>query len=164
MSGYLRIYNNVGDHKKETDVLYDGGTVINRAVTNVKVRVVWEGFSDTDKKPPITLTLYCNGEPYGKKASGPDKNGWYTWSNLPLTVNGKDAVYYVVEGPLEGITTTYSNPALAAKDRAYNGGTIINRGLPKTGDSEHPLLWILLGLAAAGAGTGLVIAGKKKKK
>lgn len=166
ISGYMRIYNNVGTHKKDTNVLYDGGTVINRAVTSIRVRKVWDGFDEKDPKPPITLTLYRDGEVYSKKPSGPDKDGWYTWSNLPPTHNGRDAVYYVIETPVEGMKTTYSNvaPYAGEDDRAYNGGTITNIGVPKTGDSEHPLLWILLGLAAAGAGTGIGLSLKKKKK
>ena len=47
-------------------------------------------------------------------------------------------------------------------DRLYNGGTIYNEMIPKTGDWSRPLLW--LGAVALGGGmlAGLALAGRGK--
>ena len=165
MSGYMQIYSNTGVHKGDTKALYDGGTVINRAVTSIRIRKVWENASDVSKRPEITLTLYCNGEALSRKPSGPNNDGWYNWYNLPLTRNGEDAVYYVVEEPVKGMQTTYTNiaPYSDVTDRVYNGGTIINRVIPPTGDSANPLVWILFGLSAVGIGFVLCVSAGRKK-
>ena len=165
VSGYMRIYSNVGEYKNKTDYIYDGGTVINRAVKSIRVKKVWDGIPEA-KRPAITLTLYCNGSVYGKKPSGPNADGWYTWSNLPTVVNGRDAVYYVIEEPIEGIKTKYSNTGMQSDvtDRAYNGGTITNSGVPATGDTNKPVLWSLLTLLAMAGCVLLIRKGKKTVK
>lgn len=152
----------MGEYKNKSDYIYDGGTVINRAVTSIKVKKVWEGIDDASKRPAITLTLYCNGSVYNKQPSGPDKDGWYRWNNLPTVYGGRDAVYYVMEEPVEGFETTYSNTGMHSDvtDRAYNGGTITNSGIPATGDSM-PLVLTggLLGMSILGV---ILILRKKK--
>ena len=166
ISGYMRIYQNVGDYKKQSDYVYDGGTIINRAVTSIRVKKVWDGISDATKRPEITLTLYRNGSVYNKKPSGPNKDGWYTWNNLPLQYEGRDAVYYVIEEPLPSFKTTYSNVGMQSDvtDRAYDGGTITNSGVPKTGDTANPVLWSILAvLGLTGCGFALFTLKKKKK-
>ncbi|MDO5436201.1 MAG: FctA domain-containing protein [Clostridia bacterium] len=159
IKGYMQIYSNTGAHAKDNKALYDGGTVINRAVTSIRVRKVWSGVSES-KRPKITLTLYSNGERTSRKPSGPDKDGWYTFSNLPV-----NADYYVVEEPVKGMTTTYANnaPYTDVTDRALDGGTITNTGVPLTGDSASPLLWMLLLLAAGCTGIGLTAANRKRR-
>ena len=158
--GYMQIYSNTGAHADKTGTLYDGGTVINRAVTSIRIRKVWSGVPE-EKQPKITLTLYRNGTKYGRKPSGPDANGWYTFRNLPL-----DGEYYVIEEPLEGLTTAYENavPHADVTDRAYDGGTITNTGVPPTGDSANPMIWILTGLLAVCTGAGLMITIRKRKQ
>ena len=164
ISGYLRIYQNVGEYKGKSDYVYDEGTIINRAVTSIRVRKVWEGVSDESKRPDITLTLYCNGSVYNRKPSGPNKDGWYTWSNLPREYEGRDAVYYVVEEPLPAFRTTYTNVGMESDvtDRAYDGGTITNLGIPKTGDASHPILWTLLAVLGL-AGSVMLVCGRMKR-
>ncbi len=163
ISGYMRIYQNVGEYRNKNDYIYDGGTVINRAVTSIKVKKIWEGIDDEGKRPEITLTLYCNGTVYNKKPSGPNKDGWYTWNNLPTVYAGRDAVYYVMEEPLEGFTITYTNTGMQSDitDRAYNGGTITNSGVPKTGDPGLPILWTILTIFGIG---GTALLARKKKQ
>ena len=166
LPGYLRIYMNVGAHKGESDALYDGATVINRAVTDFRVRKVWEGLADNAPRPKIELVLYCNGEETVKEPSGPDKDGWYVWKNLPETVNGQPAEYWVVELPVKGMSTRYVNVGYYDEetDRAYENGTIVNAGVPKTGDSANPVLWAVLAvLGVAGCGCALFAMKKKKK-
>ena len=164
ISGYLRIYQNVGEYKGKSDYVYDGGTIINRAVTTFRVRKVWEGITDESKRPEITLTLYCNGSVYNRKPSGPNKDGWYTWNNLPCEYEGRDAVYYVVEEPVPAFRTVYTNVGMDSDvtDRAYDGGTITNFGVPKTGDANHPILWSVLAVLGL-AGSAVLVLGRKKR-
>ena len=61
MDGYMTIYKNVSPYKSESDFIYNGGTIINRAVTEIAVRKVWTGMDENEERPEITLTLYCNG-------------------------------------------------------------------------------------------------------
>ena len=63
--------------------------------------------------------------------------------------------YYVIETPPEGYRARYENVGRYADvtDRAYNGGTITNYLVPKTGDRTNLALW--LGLMALG-GAGLI--------
>ena len=49
-------------------------------------------------------------------------------------------------------------------DRCYNGGTIINYTVPKTGDSANLWLWAVMVLAGAGAVCGVAVYSKKKKE
>ena len=72
---------------------------------------------------------------------------------------------YVIEEPVDGYITQYKNVGVYAgiTDRCCNGGTIINKKIPKTGDDTPLLLWagmILLG--AVGIGAALVM-GKRRK-
>ena len=78
------------------------------------------------------------------------------------------ADYYIIEEVPEGYHVRYENVGAHAgeTDRCYNGGTIINYRIPKTGDNAPLLLWsagVLLGTAGM---LGLVfrrrLRGKKK--
>lgn len=40
VSGYMTIYKNVAPYESESIFIYDGGTIINRAVTQIAVRKV----------------------------------------------------------------------------------------------------------------------------
>ena len=59
VSGYMTIYKNVAPYESESIFIYDGGTIINRAVTQIAVRKVWKGMDEGEKRPDIKLTLYC---------------------------------------------------------------------------------------------------------
>ena len=54
VSGYMTIYKNVAPYESESIFIYDGGTIINRAVTQVG-----KGMDEGEKRPDIKLTLYC---------------------------------------------------------------------------------------------------------
>ncbi|MBQ9196310.1 MAG: Cna B-type domain-containing protein, partial [Clostridia bacterium] len=61
--------------------------------------------------------------------------------------------YYIIENVPEGYKVRYENVGAHAgeTDRCYNGGTIINYKVPKTGDPADLKLWlsyVLLGLGA----------------
>lgn len=59
VSGYMTIYKNVAPYESESSFIYDGGTIINRAVTQIAVRKVWKGMDEGEKRSDIKLTLYC---------------------------------------------------------------------------------------------------------
>ena len=77
-----------------------------------------------------------------------------------------DTDYYIVENVPAGYKVRYENVGVHANvtDRCYNGGTIINYKIPKTGDKTvNPILWIgcvLLGVMIAG---GTLIIRKRRK-
>ena len=158
VDGYMTIYRNVAPYADETDMIYHGGTIVNKAVTSVRVQKVWEGLSPDEETPAITLTLYCNGEKLDKKTPTPNSQGWYTWHNLPLTHNGEAAEYTVVEEPLDGYTVVYGGDEEATC--AYDGDTIVNRKLPKTGDDSNVGLWLAMTLAS---GCAFILLMKKRK-
>lgn len=158
MDGYMTIYKNVSPYESESGFIYNGGTIINRAVTEIAVRKVWTGMDENEERPEITLTLYCNGQKINKKPKL-DKNGWYHFYNLPL----RETPYYVVETPVDGYATSYENYGSYADvtDRVYNGGTITNHKLPKTMDSQPLALYgFLLVVALA----GVVFCWKKRQQ
>ena len=162
VEGYLTIYSNEGAYAGKSDAAYDGATIINRAVTDIRVQKVWSG---SKERPKITLTLYCNGKPYSKKPTGPDAEGWYHWTNLPVQVNGQAAVYSVKEEALRGWTASYSNTGTysAVTDAAYDGGVIRNSTVPRTGDRTN--LGLLIGLvllSGAGLAAALVLGRKRR--
>ncbi len=76
------------------------------------------------------------------------------WYYEAWFTSGED--YYLVEEVPEGYTVTYINVGdhMDVTDRCYNGGTIINTIVPRTGDSASPMVWLgmlalsLLGLTA----------------
>ena len=61
--------------------------------------------------------------------------------------------YYVIEEVPEGYMVRYENVGAYADvtDRCYNGGTIINYKVPKTGDDATPALWIALAAMSGNA-------------
>ena len=163
MDGFMTIYRNMAPYAQETDMIYNGGTIVNRAVTTFRVQKVWEGLSEGEEAPEITLTLYCNGEALDKKTPTPDADGWYIYHNLPLTRNGEAAVYTVVEEPLDGFQASYgeAEEGEEAPACAYDYGTIVNRKIPKTNDNSHIGLWIGLTVLSAGM---LAMLWKKRRK
>ena len=50
VSGYMKIYKNVAPYESESSFIYDGGTIINRAVTQIAVRKVWKGMDEGEKR------------------------------------------------------------------------------------------------------------------
>ena len=158
VSGYMTIYKNVAPYESESSFIYDGGTIINRAVTQIAVRKVWTGMDKDEKRPEITLTLYRNGKVVNRKPKL-DANGWYHFYNLPIS----SEPYYVVETPVNGFMTTYQNVGGYAnvEDRAYDGGTITNSKLPQTGDESHIERYVALLLISLVALLGY---GLKKKR
>lgn len=150
MAGYMTVYENAAPYQDKTDCAYNGGKIINMALVDAAVRKVWTGIDSAENLPAIKLTLYCNGKVYKTATPAPDAKGWYTWKDLPPMVDGKIAVYTVVEEPMTGYTVTYKNVGKHASetDCVYDGGTITNHKVPKTGDGTPLGLWILLAVLA----------------
>ncbi|MBP3656138.1 MAG: Cna B-type domain-containing protein [Clostridia bacterium] len=152
VDGFLTIYVNVPPYAGKTKAIYNGGTIINKAVVKADfaVRKTWSGLTEGEAAPEIELVLYCNGEPTDIRTPKPDRNGWYKYYNLPGEVNGQPAVYTVREQPLSGFVTRYTLKDGTPADHADNGGTIINARIPQNGDETSLALWVaLMGASAA---------------
>ncbi|MBQ8136943.1 MAG: LPXTG cell wall anchor domain-containing protein, partial [Clostridia bacterium] len=72
--------------------------------------------------------------------------------------------YYIVENVPVGYKVRYENVGAHAgeTDRCYNGGTIVNYKVPKTGDDANLTLWtacLLGGMAILG---GMIYARRRK--
>ncbi len=165
MAGYTTTYVNAAPYADKTDCAYNGGQIINQALTSFTVKKEWSGLAQGEKAPDIQLTLYCNGTVYTTVTPAPDANGCYTYSGLPATVNGQAAVYTVKETQGSGFTTTYINQGEYASvtDCAYNGGTIVNTKIPQTGDGTPLALWMLMTMLA-GSGLAGVTAVLRKRE
>ncbi len=87
---------------------------------------------------------------------------WYyeAWSNTPM--DG----YYLVEIVPDGFKVRYENIGAHAgdTDKLYNGGTIVNFTVPKTGDNAPIELWkVMVGTGACGLVVAMLILRKKRK-
>ena len=149
MDGFLTIYDNITPYDGESDMVYDGGTIINRSVTSIRVRKVWSGLPEGMETPEIILTLYCNGEPMERKQPKPDADGWYVYKNLPRYVNGEEPFYYVVEEAADGFMPVYTDVNGNRAEWAGDGYTITNSLIPATGDNNQLALWGVMFTASA---------------
>ena len=165
MAGYTTTYQNAAPNADKTDAAYNGGKIINQAMTAFAVKKEWSGLTQGEKAPAIQLTLYCNGKVYTAATPTPDKDGWYTYADLPAYVDGEVAVYTVKEQPVTGFTTTYINKGenAAVTDCAYNGSTIVNSKIPQTGDNTPLTLWMLTTLLAACGLMGVMATLRKRE-
>ena len=162
VEGFMTVYRNSGAFINETSRVYNGGQIINRALTDVRVRKVWNGLRSDEARPPITLTLYRNGVKMNIPTPAPDKDGWYTFPGLLMNDNGKAVVYTVKEEPVQGFVTTYINNGVESTDCAQNGGTIVNSKIPSTGDRSDLAFWMTM-LAASGALLALTAVCRRKR-
>ena len=156
----MTIYDNVPPYDGESDMVYNDGVIINRAVTSIRVCKVWKGMPEDVELPEIVLTLYCNGEPMDRKQPKPDANGWYVYKNLPRYVNGEEAFYYVKEDPMNGFIPVYTDPNGETAEWAGDGYTITNNLMPATGDNTPVLLWATLLTAS----TALLFVLKRRRE
>ncbi|MBQ8149463.1 MAG: Cna B-type domain-containing protein [Clostridia bacterium] len=161
MDGYLTIYQNIAPHTGESECVYNGGTIINREVITFRIRKEWNGLGDM-AKPPITLTLYCNGTVYDREQPQPDEDGWYVYRNLPKYVKGERAVYTIEEQAMSGFETYYYAIDGSRIQIGQNGGRIVNVWLPSTGDRQPLGLWIGLGVLALAGLAGLLVWKRKR--
>ena len=120
---------------------------------------VWQG----DSEKSIDFTLYkADGMVYhhgfDKKVVSDREWKYNAWFSSP-------AVCYVIEKPIPGYQTKYVNVGVYAHvtDRCCDGGTIINKKLPRTGDESNPALWAGLMLVGIAGLTTLVLVKKRRK-
>ena len=164
--GFVTIYVNEGEFAGESDMIYNGGTIINRQIkeADFQVQKIWHGLDDDERRPAIRLVLYCNGERLDVPTPTPSSNGWYRYHDLPDYYKGVPAVYTVKEEPMSGFTTLYQLSNNEVSDHADNGGCIINVKLPSTGDRSNLTLWISLLALSSVAIIALVVARKRRKQ
>jgi len=119
----------------------------------------WQG----DREKSINWVLYrpdgtVAHKKFNKKIVSEDEWRYEAWF-----ASGAD--YYIVENVPAGYRVRYENVGAHAgeTDRCYNGGTIINYKLPKTGDTAQPRLWTGLALLGMSALCGMLIADKRRK-
>lgn len=120
---------------------------------------VWEG----DSEKSIDFTLYkADGSVYhhgfDKKIVSNKEWKYNAYFSAP-------AACYVIEQPIPGYITKYVNVGVYANvtDRCCDGGTIINKKIPKTGDTADFALWagaVLVGVIGL---TTTVILLKRRK-
>ncbi len=161
--GFLTIYSNVAPHASETDMIYNGGTIINRKEKEVsfRVRKVWKGLPEGETAPAITLVLYCNGEPMDVPTPKPNRKGWYNYYDLPDEVNGVPAVYTVQEVPVPGYATAYEDAKGNPTENGVNNGTIYNTLIPTAGDAT-PLAAFAVLMLLSGAGLAVLLRRRKR--
>ena len=72
---------------------------------------------------------------------------------------------YIIEKPIPGYIIRYVNVGEYAgiTDRCCNGGTIINKRIPKTGDETPLLLWTVMLLTGAAGLTVALTVNKRRK-
>ena len=120
---------------------------------------VWEGGAEKS----IDFTLYkADGSVYhhgfDKKTVSRREWRYSAWFSAP-------AACYVIEEPVEGYITRYENVGVYADitDRCCDGGTIVNKKIPKTGDSAPLALWAgMIALGAAGLGAARALGRRRK--
>ena len=73
--------------------------------------------------------------------------------------------YYVIENIPEGYNVRYENVGAYAgvTDRLYDGGTMVNYKVPKTGDDASPLLWFGMVLSGLGISGIMAIHARKRR-
>ena len=154
---YMAIYVNTGEFAARTKMLYNGGTVINRKVSDFIFSLQITGGRIPSN---LTFTLYCNGRIYYTKTQ-PDKDehGRYVYRNLPIHVAGKPAVYTVAVNEVPGAVILY--PEAEKKETeafgAGNGDTIRIWIAPATGERTNTCTFLL-----AASIFGLWLIGKKR--
>ena len=124
------------------------------------VSKLWQG--DTEKS--IEFTLYSSDgtvrhKKFNKKVISETEWRYEAWFET-------ETDYYVIEEVPEGYKVRYENVGVheGVTDRCYSGSTIINYKLPKTGDSENPVLWLTLVMVGYLGLFFLYSAGKRSKK
>ncbi len=97
---------------KTADYTYTVENDYTPEVTTRKVTKIWNDMNNADELRPdsISVQLLANGKAYGDQVTLNSENGWsYEWTDLPVKLGKKTAVYTVEEiGTVTGYTTAYS--------------------------------------------------------
>ena len=120
---------------------------------------VWQG----DHEDSIDFTLYqADGSVYhhgfDKRVVSKTEWRYNAYFSAPATC-------YVIEKPVPGYQIKYVNVGVYADitDRCCDGGTIINKKIPKTGDAADFALWAgIIALGVVGLTTTIILTKRKK--
>ena len=120
---------------------------------------VWQG----DHEDSIDFTLYhADGTVYhhgfDKRVVSKTEWRYNAYFSAP-------AACYVIEKPVPGYQIKYVNVGVYADitDRCCDGGTIINKKIPKTGDAADFALWAgIIALGVVGLTTTIILTKRKK--
>lgn len=163
MSGFVTTYRNSGENADVDDAAFDGGTIINENKER-RYRFTFTKKWSGETGDSIDWVLYdSKGNVAHKKFNKKviSKTEWYyeAWFST-------DEEYYLVEKDVEGFRTYYENMgAHEGEDgRCYNGGTIINTKIPKTGDSANLLLWLSMVLFGTGLAGGTMYYRRRRSR
>ena len=150
-----------GEAEAVFNVNPEKGSFEDIAVPSDTFTFILTGDSESDKSFDFTLYL-SDGTAYshsfGKKKLSDTK--WQYTASFE-----KPIACYIIVKPKSGYSIVYRNTGVYAgiPDRGCDGGTVIFKKIPKTGDRAPLLLWvgmILIGTAAAGMA---LTAGRRKK-
>ena len=122
--------------------------------------VQWQG----GKEDSIDWTLYNPDGSVAHKKFNKKTVSETEWRYEAWLASGAD--YYIVENVPEGYKVLYQNVGAHADvtDRCYNGGTIINYKVPKTGDEANLALWLGMVLTGASALCYAALTSKRRKE
>lgn len=122
---------------------------------------IWKG----EPQDKISYAVYApDGSVKNHDFRGPKKLSDSEW--LYEAWFAEPVAYYVVEDAMPGYTTRYQNVGEHADvtDRVYNGGTIINSSIPKTGDNNRVEIWLALAAVSLMGVHAVLRASQKRKK
>ena len=168
---YAVSYINVDEFSHAYTYAFDQGVIVNTfngpvvEYVSITIRKIWSGVSADTVLPDITLKVYREDGTLVKTVT---RTAAEIAKNKGTIVIGglvKGHTYYVVEETITGYTIKYINVGTEAEtiDRVYDGGTIINHKIPKTGDSRNVAMWMILVLVSA-LGIGAVAITERKKR
>lgn len=122
-------------------------------------RMQWQG--DTEKSS--NWTLYNASGAVVHKSFNKRVISDTEWLYEAWFASGGD--YYIIEKAPAGYKVRYENVGAHAgeTDRCYNGGTIINYKVPRTGDGANLALWLGCAVTGVAAIAAAVCAGKKRR-
>ncbi|MBQ9301423.1 MAG: Cna B-type domain-containing protein [Clostridia bacterium] len=120
---------------------------------------VWQG----DYEDSIDWVLYNPDGTVAHKGFKKKIVSEYEWHYEAWFSSGTD--YYIIETVPAGYMVRYENVGVHAgeTDRCYNGGTIINYKVPKTGDNADLVLWLGCVLLGVSAVCGTLVFRRRKK-
>ena len=101
-------------------------------------------------------TVYHHG--FDKRVVNSREWRYEAWFSEPVAC-------YVIEEPIPGYSIQYENVGVykLITDRCCDGGTIVNRKIPKTGDDDNPVLWTVTALSGM-AGTLAILMVRRRRR
>ncbi|MBR4500735.1 MAG: Cna B-type domain-containing protein, partial [Clostridia bacterium] len=168
---YAASYSNVDEFSRAYTYAFDRGVITNTfdgpvvEYTSITIHKVWTGIGGHTVLPDITLKVYRENGTLVKTVTRSAAEIAKKGGSISIGGLVKGSTYYVVEDAIKGYSIKYTNVGTAAEttDRVYDGGTITNHRIPKTGDSRPVAMWMVLALVSA-MGIGAVVITERKKR